>query len=95
MIFFPTHFKQICIILETPFYISLFYAVGILRYKTYFFIEKLGPGTNTKQKSKGKALGESISLNLVYTTSACIIPTILSNTFSKNWMIIAILHAPV
>ena len=30
-------------------------------------IEKLGPGTNTKHKSKGEALGQSISLNLVYT----------------------------
>ena len=29
-------------------------------------IEKLGPGTNTKHKSKGEALGQSISLNSVY-----------------------------
>ena len=30
----------------------------------YDFVEKLGPGT--KSKSKGEALGQSISLNLVY-----------------------------
>ena len=28
--------------------------------------EKLGPGTNTKHKSKGEALGQNISLNLDY-----------------------------
>ena len=32
-----------------------------------FLIEKLGPGTSTKHKTKGEALAQSISLDLVYT----------------------------
>ena len=29
-------------------------------------IGKVGPGTNTKHKSKGEAFGQRISLNLIY-----------------------------
>ena len=38
-----------------------------LKINNCFHVEKLGPGKNTKVKSKGEALGQSISLNLVYT----------------------------
>ena len=37
--------------------------------KPWAKVEKLGPGT--KHKSKGKALGQSISLNLVYAKTRC------------------------
>ena len=49
----------------------------------FFYTEKLGPGTNTKPKSKIEALGQSISQNLVYTSLHSIAATKLSTVATK------------
>ena len=39
---------------------------GVCRLIRTEYIERLGPGTNTKHKSKGEALGQSVSSNYSY-----------------------------
>ena len=44
--------------------------VAVVAFQYIFNVEKLGLGKITKYKFKGKALGQSVSINLFYTQNS-------------------------